>query len=94
MDVDGCGWMWICVDMCRYVSICVDMCGYVWICVDMCGYVWMDVDGCGYLWMDVDICGWTPEVWPGYAPVWGLCADLLEKCHSFAEIKFFKIFFF
>ena len=20
-----------------------------------------------------------PEVWPSYAPVWGLCADLLEK---------------
>ena len=38
MDVDVCGYAWI----------CVDMCGYVWICVDGCGYLWMDVDICGW----------------------------------------------
>ena len=47
------------------------------------------VDGCGYLWMDVDICGWTPVVWPGYAPVWGLDRDLLTKCHFFAKMMIF-----
>ena len=54
---------------------------------------WMDVGGCGWMYVDVDVCGcvsvwgyvdlhgcgWTPEVWPGYAAVWGLCADLSEK---------------
>ena len=38
--------------------------------------------------------GWTPEVWPGYAPVWGLCADLLEKSHFFVKIRFFVNFSF
>ena len=89
LRMDMCGCVWICVDMCGYVWICVDRCGYLWICVDMCGWMWMDVDGCGYLWMDVDICGWTPVVWPGYAPVWGLGRDLLEKRPFFAQIMFF-----
>ena len=35
-----------------------------------------------------------PEVWPGYAPVWGLCADLLEKSHFFVKIRFFVNFSF
>ena len=34
-----------------------------------------------------------PEVWPSYAPVWGLCADLLEKLHFFAQMTFFSQFF-
>ena len=29
--------------------------------------------------------GWTPEVWPGYAPVWGLDRDLLKKRPKFAK---------
>ena len=27
-------------------------------------------------------------VWPGYAPVWGLFADLLEQSHSFDDFSF------
>ena len=33
----------------------------------------------------------TREVWPGCAPVRGLCADLMEKCHFFAKIAFFSL---
>ena len=29
-------------------------------------------------------------LWPGYAPVWGLCADLLEKSHFFFKIAKFS----
>ena len=51
--------------------------------MDGCGWVYMDVDACGCIWMwgyvDVYGCGWTPLVWPGYAPVWGLGGDLMEK---------------
>ena len=33
----------------------------------------------------------TRDVWPGCAPVRGLCADLMEKCHFFVKIAFFSL---
>ena len=49
----------------------------------------LDVGGCRWIWMYVDVHG-LEEVWgvtrggPGAPPVWGLSADLMEKCHFFA----------
>ena len=67
----------------------VGVCGYIWMWVDV------DVYGCGWMciWMYMDVDG-PPDVWPGYAPVWGLCADLLEKLHFFVKMKFFVNFSF
>ena len=31
--------------------------------------------------------GCTPEVWPGYAPVWGLDRDLLKKRYFLPKMR-------
>ena len=56
------------------------MTGWMWVDVGGCIWMWMYVDvyRCGGMWMYMDV-GGPPEVWPGYAAVWGLCADLSEK---------------
>ena len=77
------------------------MAGWMW--VDVYGYGWM-LGGCWVDWRRTGgglqehwrslRGGWTPEVWPGYAPVWGLDRDLLKKCHFFAKMYFFDNFSF
>ena len=70
-----------------------EMTAWMWVDVGGCGWMYMDVDVCGCIsvwgYVDVHGCGWTPEVWPGYAAVWGLCADLSEKLYFFARMMFF-----
>ena len=62
----------------------VDVYGCIWMYMDVygCVWMWMDVDGCGWMRMDVD---GPPKVWPGYAPIWGLCADLLKNAKNCPE---------